>query len=307
MASVDGPDPEGLDEQVASLRARYADCDLCAHECHVDRTAGETGVCGIDDRAYVGTVGPHHGEEPPLSGIAGSGTIFFGYCNLGCVFCQNWELSRAGRGTAPRSAREIADHALGLQARGCHNVNFVTPTHVSPTIAEAIVLARGDGLTIPTVWNCGGYENPAVVRDLEGLVDVYLPDIKWSDDAAAQKYSMARGYWAAAKASVAEMHRQVGTLELDDEGIATGGLLVRHLVMPGYVENAMRIVDFLVDELTPKTTLTLMSQYRPAHRVPLEERYGAIDRRITSDEYRRVVTYARNRGMTNLVIDEYAL
>lgn len=285
--------------QVTRLKERYEDCDLCAHECHVDRTGGETGLCHEDDTASVGSHGPHHGEEPPLSGTAGSGTIFLGNCNLSCVFCQNWELSQEALGTSTQTPREIADIALDLESRGCHNVNFVTPTHVAPSLAKAILLARADGLSIPIVWNCGGFENADAIRELDGFVDIYMPDVKWADDHAARRYSYAEGYWEAAGESVREMHRQVGDLQID-EGIATRGLLVRHLVIPGFVENAKRIVDFLVDDISPDTYVNIMVQYRPAYRVGRDGQYEAIDRRVQREEYREVVEYARDRGMTNV-------
>lgn len=286
--------------QVERLLDRYEDCDLCPHECHVDRTSGETGLCREDDTASVGTHGPHFGEEPPLTGTNGSGTVFLGNCNLACVFCQNWELSQRARGTTERTPREIADIALELETRGCHNVNFVTPTHFAPSLAKAIVLARSDGLSIPVVWNCGGFENSAVIRDLEGLVDIYMPDIKWADDQAARTYSKASGYWQSARESVREMHDQVGDLEIDDQGIATQGLLVRHLLMPGFVENAKRVVDFIAEEISEDTSLNLMSQYRPAYQVVREETYEEIDRRVREDEYRDIVAYAREQGLTNV-------
>ncbi|MFB6133180.1 MAG: radical SAM protein [Halanaeroarchaeum sp.] len=295
-----------LKSQVDRLQRWYEDCDLCGHECGVDRTAGPAGLCEEDETPAVGTVGPHYGEEPPLSGTSGSGTVFLGNCNLACVFCQNWQLSQESAGTTERTPRDIADVALNLEDQGCHNVNFVTPTHVAPSLAKAIFLAREDGLSIPIVWNCGGFENTAVIEELDGLVDVYMPDVKWSDDDAARRFSRADGYWDAARESVREMHRQVGDLEIDRDGIATSGLLVRHLVVPGFVDNAKRIVDFLVEEVSPETYLNLMSQYRPAYRVGQEGKYEEIDRRVPREEYREVVDYARDRGMTNLEVDSFA-
>ncbi|AKH97330.1 radical SAM protein [Halanaeroarchaeum sulfurireducens] len=248
-----GPTRPQLERQIDRLEKRYEECDLCAHECDVDRTSGELGLCREDDTASVGSHGPHFGEEPPLSGTAGSGTVFLGSCNLGCVFCQNWQLSQHARGTTDRTPREIADIALDLEAQGCHNVNFVSPTHVAPSLARAVLLAREEGLSVPVVWNCGGFENETAIRDLDGLVDIYMPDVKWADDEAARNYSKASGYWDAARSSLREMHRQVGDLRTDADGLATQGLLVRHLVMPGFVENAKQIVDFLVDEISPDT------------------------------------------------------
>ena len=296
-----------LETRVAELEARYADCDLCAHECHVDRTAGEIGSCQVDHRVRIGSYGPHHGEEAPLRGTGGSGTIFLAHCNLACVFCQNFELSQEVRDASVMSAGEIADVALSLQDRGCHNINFVTPTHHSPTLARAVLEARERGLTVPIVWNCGGYESAEIIRQLDGVVDIYMPDVKWADDEASRMYSKAPAYWDAVRPALREMHRQVGDLETDDSGIARRGMLIRHLVMPGFVENSKRIVEFVAEELSTETYLNLMAQYRPAYKVGQFGRYAEIDRSITAEEYREVVEYARDLGMSNLDIDRWRL
>ncbi|MEF8855482.1 MAG: radical SAM protein [Haloarculaceae archaeon] len=295
-------DEETFAERVETLRNRYADCDLCPYDCGVDRTAGETGACRVDDTAHVSSYFDHHGEEDVLRGSAGSGTIFLAHCNMGCVFCQNFETSHEARGE-PAVAAEIAEMALALQNRGCHNVNFVSPTHHSPTVVEAIGIARDRGLSVPVVWNCGGYEAPEILALLDGVVDVYMPDVKWSDDAAAATYSKAPGYWETARASLREMHRQVGDLRVDDSGLATGGLLVRHLVMPEHVDNAKGVLTFLAEEISRDTFVNVMAQYRPHHEARTEERYAEIDRGITAEEYREVLAHAREVGLERVEYD----
>ncbi len=291
-----------LRRRAAELRERYADCDLCAYDCRVDRTAGETGACRVDDTAHVSSYFPHFGEEDVLRGTNGSGTIFLAHCNMKCVFCQNFETSHEAEGE-PATPEEIAEMALELEARGCHNVNFVSPTHHSPHLVEAVRIARDRGLDLPVVWNCGGYERPEILERLEGVVDVYMPDVKWSDDGAAATYSKAPNYWTNVRESLREMHRQVGDLEIDDTGLATGGLLVRHLVMPGGVENAKGVLEFVADDISEETFVNVMAQYRPHYEAKTEDRYAEIGRRITRAEYREVVEFAREVGLERLTYD----
>ncbi|WP_152042493.1 radical SAM protein [Salinigranum salinum] len=295
------PDDE-FAARVDELWRRYADCDLCAYDCGVDRTAGETGACRVDDTAFVSSYFDHHGEEDVLRGHAGSGTIFLAHCNMTCVFCQNFETSHEARGE-PATPAEIAEMALELQSRGCHNVNFVSPTHHSPHLVEAVRIARDRGLDVPVVWNCGGYERVEILELLDGVVDVYMPDVKWSDDAAATKYSKAPGYWSNVKGSLQEMHRQVGDLALDDTGLATGGLLVRHLLMPGHVDSAKDVLSFVADEIGRETFVNVMAQYRPYYEAASNERYAEIDRRITREEYRAVLDHARDVGLRRIEYD----
>lgn len=313
--SVESADPtpnyrqlsdEQFERVIADLRERYADCDLCAYECHVDRTAGREGTCQVDDTAYVSTYFPHFGEEDCLKGHNGSGTIFLANCNMKCVFCQNFETSHEANGD-PATAEDIAEMALELEARGCHNVNFVSPTHHSPHLVEAIKIARDRGLDVPIVWNCGGYERSEILEKLDGIVDIYMPDVKWSDDRAAAKYSKAPNYWSNVKASLREMHRQVGDLRIDDTGLATGGLLVRHLVMPNHVENAKRVVEYVAKELSEDTLVDVMAQYRPHYKAESEDFYEEIGRPITEDEYEEVVTRARDVGLERLYLDRSML
>lgn len=307
MADAPPGPPETLGTRIDSLVERYADCDLCAHDCHVDRTAGEIGACQVDETVRIGSHGPHFGEEPPLVGTGGSGTIFLAHCNLACVFCQNFELSQEGGSARPVSAEELADMALSLADRGCHNINFVTPTHHSPTIARAVLSARDRGLDVPIVWNCGGYESVDVLERLEGIVDIYMPDVKWADADAARMYSKAPGYWDAVRPALREMHRQVGDLTLDERGVAERGMLVRHLVMPGHVENSKAVVSFVAEELSKDTYLNLMAQYRPAYKVGKHGRYEELNRQVTAEEYRAVVKHARSVGLENLEVDRWRL
>ena len=295
------PDEE-LRARADELRDRYADCDLCAYDCRVDRTAGDTGACRADDTARVASHFAHHGEEDVLRGHNGSGTVFLAHCNMTCVFCQNFETSQSAR-SDPVTSERIAEMALELQARGCHNVNFVSPTHYSPHLVDAIRIARDRGLELPIVWNCGGYERTEILELLDGVVDVYMPDVKWSDDDAAARYSRAPSYWSNVKASLVEMHRQVGDLDVDADGLATGGLLVRHLVMPGLVDNATDVLTFLAEEISRETFVNVMGQYRPAYKARSTERYEEIDRRITSAEYRSVIDHAREVGLERVQYD----
>jgi putative pyruvate formate lyase activating enzyme len=238
-------------------------------------------------------VGPHFGEEPPLVGSHGSGTIFFSSCNLKCLYCQNFEISQSRFGH-PVSIRQLALHMLWLQELGCHNVNLVTPTHFCPQIVEALALAVQGGLMIPIVYNCGGYESVHTLRMLEDIVDIYMPDIKYSDDENARTYSGVKHYWGVVQAAVKEMHRQVGDLECDEHGVARRGLLLRHLVLPNGIAGSTRVVDFVRDEISPHSYINIMGQYRPAYRAG---RYGVLNRRPTSSEYNRVVNHAAARGL----------
>ncbi len=295
-----------LESRSERLWERYAACDLCAYDCGVDRTAGEIGACRVDDTAYVSSHFPHFGEEECLRGTHGSGTIFLAHCNMTCVFCQNFETSHEAQGESA-TPEEIAEMALDLQSKGCHNVNFVSPTHHSPHLVEAVRIARERGLDLPIVWNCGGYERKEILEQLEGVVDVFMPDVKWGDDAAAAKYSKAPNYWTNVQDSLREMHRQVGDLELGSDGLATEGLLVRHLVMPNHVESATRVLTFLAEELSTETYVNVMAQYTPYYEAASEARYEEIGRTITGEEYRAVVDHAHEAGLTRVETDDHGL
>lgn len=273
---------------------RLRSCDLCARYCRVDRTQSSRGaVCRTGRYALVHGFGPHNGEERPLRGSRGSGTIFFSWCNLRCVFCQNWEISQKGLGREV-AAEEIAGMMLALQETGCHNVNLVTPSHVVAQILEALVPAAERGLSLPLVYNTGGYDSPEALALLDGVIDVYMPDMKYGDSEVAHRYSHVRGYAEVNQAAVREMHRQVGDLVLDEEGVARRGLLVRHLVLPGDLANTDRVLGFLAREVSPRTRVNLMAQYRPCYRA-----YGCppLDRPITASEYRAALEVARRHDL----------
>lgn len=290
------PDIGKLAERAERLTARLSQCDICPRLCRVNRQAGELGVCRGGANAAVSSFGPHFGEEVPLVGIHGSGTVFFSGCNLRCVFCQNYEISHLGEGSEA-SAERLAGIFLSIQRMGCHNLNLVTPTHVTPQILTALSLAVPRGLSIPVVYNCGGYDSVEVLRELEGVVDVYMPDVKFLDAEASERYCDARDYPEVVRAAVREMDRQVGPLILDRRGNARRGLLVRHLVMPGDASTTRQVIDFLADEIGKETYLNLMNQYRPCGRA-LE--YPEIGRRTSHAEWEEARDYAREKGMSRL-------
>ena len=267
-------------------------CRLCPRRCMVNRGGGEEGFCGVGSEVLLSSVGPHFGEEPVLVGRGGSGTIFLAGCNLLCSFCQNYDLSHLRRGS-PVGVDEIMQMMMGLARRGCHNINFVTPSHVMPQLLDAILRARHGGMTLPVVWNCGGYESVEALELLEGHVDIYMPDAKFAEGETGERLASAPDYFEVMKAALLEMHRQVGDLVIGN-GLATGGLLVRHLVMPGMGEQTRRIIDFLTCEVSPKTFVNVMGQYRPeyhAGRDPLINRCPSVEE---IGEARR---YAEERGL----------
>lgn len=279
----------------AALRSRaelalreLEDCCACPRNCHVNRLHEEARVCHTGRHAVVSSVFPHFGEEDCLRGWNGSGTIFFGLCNLRCVFCQNWDISQRRSGQLCR-ADQLADHMLALQDSGCHNINFVTPEHVVPQVAEAIAEAVPRGLHLPIVYNTSAYDAIASLRLLEGLVDIYMPDFKFWHRESARVYAKAKDYPARARAAIREMHRQVGPLRFGRDGVARRGLLVRYLVMPGQLDEAGAIFQWLATALSNDTYVNIMGQYRPAYEVGKNPKYDAINRRPTSEE----LTHAR--------------
>lgn len=279
-----------------ALKDIYSDCRLCPRVCGANRTKGEWGVCRSISRAKVHSVHPHFGEEPELVGRGGSGTIFFSHCNLLCAFCQNWQINHRGDGSLA-GEEELARMMIGLQERGCHNVNVVTPTHVVPSIVGALRKAIAKGLRIPLVYNCGGYESLEVVKLLDGIVDIYLPDCKYMDSRMAVKYSAgAKDYPEVARAAIAEMNRQVGEVVTDEKGVALRGLMIRHLVLPGNIAGTDRFVKFVAERLGTGTYVNLMAQYRPEHRA---SRFPELARRITAAEYAQAVEWARAAGLRN--------
>ena len=273
---------------------RLAACDLCPRYCRIDRRRSAKGaLCHTGAQAVVHSYGPHHGEEDPLRGTRGSGTIFFAWCNLRCVYCQNWDIGQKGIGREV-SADELAGMMLELQAMGCHNVNLVSPSHVVAQVIAAVAVAAEKGLRLPLVYNTGGYDSPEALRLLEGIVDIYMPDMKYADPENARRYSRVRDYVAVNRAAAKEMHRQVGDLLLDRNGIARRGLLVRHLVLPGDLAGTAEVTGFLAREVSADTYLNLMDQYRPCYRA---DRYPPLDRSPASEEYAQALDDARTVGL----------
>jgi putative pyruvate formate lyase activating enzyme len=285
-----------LERRAKAARARLNACTICPRACDVDRTKGETGVCRTGRRAMVSSFDAHFGEEAPISGEHGSGTIFFTHCNLLCHFCQNREISHEGRGQAV-TAEQLAAMMLQLEAAGCHNINLVTPSHVVPQILEALLIAARRGLAIPIVYNTSGYDRVHTLRLLDGIVDMYMPDIKFLDTAVAKEACDAEDYPAVVRRAVAEMHRQVGDLKTDRNGIARSGLLVRHLVLPGGRAGTAQVMAFIADSISPATYVNVMAQYHPcgpAASLP------AWQRTITSVEYEAALQRAAEAGLRRL-------
>ena len=286
-----------LRSRVEQAYQHLEDCDLCARYCHMNRRETIKGaVCRTGERAVVNSFGPHHGEEDPLRGTNGSGTIFFSWCNLRCVFCQNWEISHKGMGREVEPD-ELADMMLNLQERGCHNINFVTPSHVVAQIIAAVDIAAQKGLRLPLVYNTGGYDSPEALALLDGIIDIYMPDMKYGDSAIARKYSKVRNYVEINFAAVREMHRQVGDLQLDSNGIALRGLLVRHLVLPDHLAGSETILAFLADEISTNTYLNLMDQYHPCYRA---DENPPLGRCLTTDEFKEALQLTKKYGITRL-------
>lgn len=287
-----------LEEKVSRLKEILKDCVLCPRRCHVDRTNGEWGHCRLPDKIVMDCALAHHGEEPPLSGKNGAGTIFLSSCNLGCIYCQNYQISHRTIGQELDS-RQLADVMLDLQKKKCHNVEPVTPTSQTPLITEALLLARAEGLTIPFVYNCGGYEDPEIIKLLDGMVEIYLPDFKYGLKEDSLMFSSAPGYPRFALKSIQEMVRQVGDdLELKD-GVAQKGIIIRHLVLPGRVENSKEVLRLIKKEISTNVFLSLMSQYTP---IPNVRHHPILKRRITRNEYEQVTDYALHLGFDNLFI-----
>ena len=282
-----------------SLRERMKKCDLCPRECGAQRLDGQKGFCGSDAQLVVSSYHAHFGEEACLVGRGGSGTVFLTHCSLRCVFCINWAISQGGHGTAV-SVDDLAAMMLALQAKGCHNVNLVTPTHYSPHILLAVDKAAARGLRVPIVWNTCGWEKADILKTLDGVVDIYLPDFKYADGPMAEKYSSgATAYPEITKAALVEMNRQVGVARPAPDGLLYRGVIIRHLVMPNRVAGTKKIVDWIAANLPKDTFVNLMSQYTPTHRA---HDYPEIERRITTREYEEAINWARAAGLTNLDI-----
>ncbi len=269
---------------------------MCPRQCRVNRRDGEGGECRVTDQVLVSSYGPHFGEEAPLVGNRGSGTIFFTGCNLRCVFCQNYTVSQLGEGS-PVSREKLAQIMLSLQDRGCHNINLVSPTHVVPHILGALEMAATKGLRLPLVYNSGGYDSVATLELLDGIVDIYMPDMKYSDERTAGELSGIENYPQVNRAAVREMHRQVGDLQMNEEGVACRGLLVRHLVLPNRLAGTEGVVRFLAREVSRNTYLNIMAQYHPCYRAPA---MPPLARPVSQQEFSEAISLARKEGLRRL-------
>ncbi len=293
--------PGELERRARTAVASLASCRACPRDCDVNRLEDKYSACKTGRYAVVSSFFAHHGEEDCLRGYRGSGTIFFSHCNLRCVFCQNYDISQASKphtfpGCRPK---QLATMMLELQAAGCHNINFVTPEHVVPQILEALVLAVGGGLCLPIVYNTSAYDSLESLKTMDGIVDIYMPDFKYWSSNLAEKYLKAEDYPQVARAAIHEMHRQVGPLDLGERGIAQRGVLIRHLVMPGSLEETRSILGWIANTLGPESYVNLMDQYRPAGKVS-RERYPELNRRITSTEFLASIRNAQELGIERL-------
>lgn len=282
-----------LEQRAQEAYTHLSICDVCALNCPVDRTSGKLGACKTGIKAKVSSFAPHHGEEQVLRGWRGSGTIFFTRCNLRCQYCQNYDISQTEAG-AEMNAEDIARMMLDLQAQGCHNINFVSPSHVVPQIIAAVLIAAKAGLQIPLVYNTGGYDSLPILKLLDGVIDIYMPDMKYGNSSIGHKYSKIPHYAEVNQVAVREMYRQVGDLQVDKDELAFRGLLVRHLILPNSLAGTEKIVQFLSNELSKHTYINLMDQYHPTYKAI---QYPELNRPITSIEYQAVLKLAIDSGL----------
>ena len=285
-----------LKEKIEKAYDLLRSCTLCPRRCKVDRMSGQTGFCKTGASAYVSSYNPHFGEEAPLVGSQGSGTIFFTHCNLLCIFCQNYDISHEGYGRE-KSHEQLASMMLQLQNTGCHNVNFVTPSHVVPQILAALEKAIEEGLSVPLIFNTGGYDNVETLKILEGIFDIYMPDFKFWDPEIADATCKAKDYPEMARRAIIEMHRQVGDLEIDEAGIARRGLLIRHLVLPSGLAGTREIMKFIAKGISSNTYVNIMPQYRPCGRASEMEELSI---RLSADDYNNALQAAGEEGLTRL-------
>lgn len=275
-------------------------CSICPRKCGVNRLKDELGFCKTSSRAKVCSFMPHYGEEPPISGVRGSGTIFFTYCNMSCVYCQNYQFSQLGEGREVEE-EELANFMIQLQNMGCHNINLVTPTHVMPQILKALMVAIPLGLKIPLCYNTGGYELPEIIELLDGIVDIYLPDMRYGNNESGIKYSNAPDYPKYNQLAVRLMHKQVGIPEFDERGVIKRGLIIRHLVLPNNLSGTEKIMEFLAKEVSKDCYISLMSQYYPCYKA---QQYPEIARRVTAEEYEFAKDIMQKYGLDNGWIQE---
>ena len=282
-----------LQKRITLLTDILKSCELCPHRCHVNRLQGTLGICQAGAQLMLSSVFPHYGEEAPLVGSTGSGTIFLTHCNLRCSFCQNHDISQQGQGKAV-SAEQLAHYMIDLQQRGCHNINFVTPTHYIPHIVASLPYAIDLGLHIPLVYNCGGYESLEILALLEGIIDIYMPDVKCADRKMAEKYTQAPDYPEVVKKVLQEMHKQVGDLQITREGIAVRGLLIRHLVMPHGLAGTQNLMHFIATQISLHSYVNIMGQYRPHYKA---FDFPELNRPVSQQEYSEAIGYAKEEGL----------
>jgi len=285
-----------LEQRVITAQERLARCELCALRCRANRIEDKRGGCRTGKLARISSYGAHMGEEYPLRGLYGSGTIFFSGCNLRCQYCQNFEISQSESGSEV-DAKTLAAIMLELQSAGCHNINLVSPSHVVPQILSALLVAARAGLRLPLVYNTGGYDSLDTLHLLDGIIDIYMPDMKYANPQIARRYSKIISYPAVNQAAVREMHRQVGDLQVDEQGIAWRGLLVRHLVLPNHIAGTEQIVAFLAREISQDTYVNIMGQYHPAFQAHL---YPSLNRPIKHEEYLEALQLAHQAGLKRL-------
>jgi len=286
-------------KRVKALETRLADCDLCPHNCRVDRLQGEVGFCRSGSVPLVASICAHHGEEPPISGTKGSGTVFFGNCNMRCVYCQNCQISQNpdAMRTKEMTTSELAKQLVYLQDElRCHNINFVSPSHFVPQMSRAVYEAVPLGLKIPLVYNTGGYDSLSALKLLDGIIDIYLPDIRYADNAVALRYSGVKNYVPVVRTAIKEMYRQVGNLKVDAREIARKGLIVRHLILPHNLAGSEASLKWLANEISPDVFVSIMAQYYPAHQA---NKYPELNRRVTAEEYEKVTRIMENLGIEN--------
>ncbi|NLJ41560.1 MAG: radical SAM protein [Clostridiales bacterium] len=286
-----------LYDRIQLLRRILESCTLCPHRCRAKRLEGEEGFCRAGAKMVINSHGPHFGEESVLVGRGGSGTIFFSHCNLRCVFCQNYRISHRGVGYEI-SPDKLAQIMISLQKKGCHNINLVTPSHFVPQIVEGVYHAAKRGLTIPLVYNTSGYDRVKILKLLENVVDIYMPDIKFGYNEKTKKYIGAGNYFDHTKMAVKEMYRQVGNLKTDGNNLAYRGLLIRHLVMPNNLENTEKVLEFVSEEISKEAAVNIMPQYYPSHKAYM---YPELSRRLNSSEYRLAIEHAKNLSLTNII------
>ena len=288
------------ERRISRLYDNLYSCTICPRNCKVDRYKHGKSICGMDNRLKIASINLHFGEEPPISGTKGSGTIFFSGCPLKCKFCQNYPISQLKNGKYYYE-EELADKLIQLQEKGAHNINLVTPTHFIPQIVKTLYLASKKGLNIPVVYNSGGYESVESLKCLDGIVDIYMPDIKYADNEKSRKLSAVNNYWDVVKPALKEMYRQVGDLVVDKKGIAEKGIIIRHLVLPNNMSDTERIIDFIKDNFSRKTVISLMNQYFPAYKAVDDQ---LINRPLSVQEYENMVQYLEQNGFENAFIQE---